>query len=306
LEERAVPSSSTYRRILQQGPEKITKQDLADLWRQISEMVYSIEGRRGPVKGKDQLQIDAPTRRTVQRFKGKGSRAVGSVSFSGLNNASMYNAKGAYQNDNGAWIAEDTTAVIMEMNRDSTTPQMYRNEGLQIGQVFTPTSVGYIGIGGSDGSTGGSSGLDDHLIADPAHAASHISFVPYGTLTSVDVQAGMQEIDDTFKPFSRGGTILNPSTSNDIIVWRAPYPCVVTAVKGYRIGGNGATINARRNATSEHLASDLSVTPTDTWVDGGVVQNTSYASGDKLEIRIKSLTPPNPSQVAVQVDYTRS
>jgi hypothetical protein len=105
-------------------------------------------------------------------------------------------------------------------------------------------------------------------------------------------------------PFSRGGTVLNPSGALDVYIWRAPYACTVTAVKGFRSGGTGATINARRNGTSEHLAADLSLTANQTWTDGGSVQNTAYAAGDYMEIRVKSATG-SPAQVVIQVDFTK-
>jgi hypothetical protein len=105
-------------------------------------------------------------------------------------------------------------------------------------------------------------------------------------------------------PFARGGTVVSPAAAINVIVWRAPFACTVTAVKGYRVGGTGATINARRNGASNHLASDLSLTSADTWTDGGAVQNTAYAAGDKLEIMIQSITGA-PTQVAVQVEFTR-
>jgi hypothetical protein len=103
--------------------------------------------------------------------------------------------------------------------------------------------------------------------------------------------------------FSRGGTMLDPVAKN-IIVWRAPFACTVTNVRGYRVGGTGATVNARKNGTLNHLAADLSLTSADSWMDGGAVQNAAYAAGDKLEIMIVSVAG-TPTQVAVQVDYTR-
>ena len=103
---------------------------------------------------------------------------------------------------------------------------------------------------------------------------------------------------------SRGGTVLSPTGAINVIVWRAPYPCTVTNVRGYRVGGTGATINARRNGSSNHLSSDLSLSSADTWTDGGSVQNTAYAAGDKLEIMVASVTG-SPTQVAIQVDFTR-
>lgn len=108
-------------------------------------------------------------------------------------------------------------------------------------------------------------------------------------------------------PFSRGGTAFKSdgiTAAVNIIVWRAPFACTVTAVKGYRVGGSGATVNARRNGTDNHLASAVSLSSADTWTDGGSVQNTAYAAGDKMEIMVVSATG-SPTQVAVQVDLTR-
>ena len=104
-------------------------------------------------------------------------------------------------------------------------------------------------------------------------------------------------------PFARGGTVLSPIAQN-IIVWQARFPCTVTQVRGYRVGGTGATINARRNGASNHLSSALSLTSADTWMDGGAVQNTAYVADDKLEIMVVSVTG-SPTQVGIQVNLTR-
>jgi len=106
--------------------------------------------------------------------------------------------------------------------------------------------------------------------------------------------------------FSKGGIVVSSgiTVAINVIVWRAPFAGTVTAVKGYRVGGTGATINARRNGASNHLASALSLTSADTWIDGGAVQNTAYAVGDKLEIMIVSATG-SPTQIAIQVDFTK-
>jgi hypothetical protein len=102
---------------------------------------------------------------------------------------------------------------------------------------------------------------------------------------------------------SRGGAVLTPTVAINIITWRAPFACTVTNVRGYRVGGTGATINARRNGADNHLASALSLTSADTWMDGGAVQNTAYVAGDKLEIMIVTVGG-TPAQIAVQVDFT--
>lgn len=103
---------------------------------------------------------------------------------------------------------------------------------------------------------------------------------------------------------TRGGSVLTPSAAVNVYVWRAPFACTVTNVRGIRRGGTGATINARRNGTSTHLASALSLTSADTWMDGGSVQNTAYAVGDSLEIMVVSVSG-SPTEVGIQVDFTR-
>lgn len=106
------------------------------------------------------------------------------------------------------------------------------------------------------------------------------------------------------RPFSKGGTILSPTAGN-FIIWYATSACTVTNVRGYRVGGTGATVNARLNGTSNHLASAVSVASADTWTDGGAVQNTTYAAGDKLEIMVVTVTG-NPTQVSIEVDFVRA
>jgi hypothetical protein len=107
--------------------------------------------------------------------------------------------------------------------------------------------------------------------------------------------------------FTRGGTLYNSSgitSGANLIVWECPISCSVTNVKGYRVGGTTATINARKNGASNHLASDATIGSADTWVDGGAVQNTGYGPGDKLEIMIVTVGG-SPTQVAVQVNYIK-
>ena len=136
---------------------------------------------------------------------------------------------------------------------------------------------------------------------------------PTRTLDELTISGG---IDDQFLratgattfafeaiPFSARVAMKDPVAIN-IIAWSARYPTTVTNVRGYRVGGTGATINARKNGTSNHLSSALSLTSADTWMDGGAVQNTAYVADDKLEMMIVTVTG-SPTQVAVQVDYTR-
>jgi len=104
--------------------------------------------------------------------------------------------------------------------------------------------------------------------------------------------------------FSKGGVVLSPTGTINVIIWRAPFACTVTAVKGYRVGGTGATVNARKNTLYNHLSTALSLTNENIWMDGGTVQNEGYSAGDKLEIMIVTVSG-DPTQVAVQVDFSR-
>lgn len=106
--------------------------------------------------------------------------------------------------------------------------------------------------------------------------------------------------------FSRGGVVISPNGAANYVVWRAPFACTVIAVKGYRVGGGSATINAQKNGSLTHLASNYTITVAGAWEDAGAVQNTGYVAGDSLEIMITGLSAPNPSQVAIQVDFQRA
>lgn len=140
------------------------------------------------------------------------------------------------------------------------------------------------------------------------HTAGETGTLDHGTALTGLLDDDHPQYVAKATPFARGGTILAPTTTADVIVWRAPFSCTVVAVKGYRVGGSdtGTFINARLNGSSDHLASALELTSADTWIDGGSVQNTSYSTGDKLEVRITALGAPFPSQVSIQVDFTRA
>jgi hypothetical protein len=107
--------------------------------------------------------------------------------------------------------------------------------------------------------------------------------------------------------FSKGAAFLDPAgvAVATVAAWRAPFACTVTNIRGYRVGGTGATINAYKNTTGSPLRSSaLSVSSTSTWVDGGAVQNTAFPVGTTLLVAVISVTG-SPTQISVQVDFTR-
>lgn len=105
-------------------------------------------------------------------------------------------------------------------------------------------------------------------------------------------------------PFSLVGGEINPAAADNLPVWNALFACTVTNVRGYRVGGSGATINARRKGTDNFLASALSLTSENAWMDGGSVTNTAIAANDLVELMIVSVTG-SPTKVMIEVDFTR-
>lgn len=100
---------------------------------------------------------------------------------------------------------------------------------------------------------------------------------------------------------SKSLVITAPAGAVSYVVWRAPKACTVVGVRGYRVGGTGATINAQRNA-SDLLATNLSLSTASTWLSGPSVQNASFAAGDSLTVAIRSVTGA-PTAVTIQVDF---
>lgn len=111
-------------------------------------------------------------------------------------------------------------------------------------------------------------------------------------------------VELTGYPLTVGTSFITPTGALTLMAWRAPWACTVTNVRGHRKGGTGATVNARKNQTSNHLGSDLSLTSADTWIDGGGVSNVSYAAGDDMELMLVSVAG-SPTEVTIQVDLTR-
>ncbi len=105
----------------------------------------------------------------------------------------------------------------------------------------------------------------------------------------------------TSQEFSHGATLIDPIVAN-VVIWQAAFNCTVTKVSAYRVGGGGATINARKNGSSTFLVIDLSVSTTNNWMSGGTLQNATIAAGDSLEIMVTTLSG-SPTQLAIQIDF---
>lgn len=98
--------------------------------------------------------------------------------------------------------------------------------------------------------------------------------------------------------FSIGAVL--PGATGDMVVWRAPKPVLVIAVRGYRVGSSGATINAVNDA-ADLLATDLSLSTATTWLTGPSVQNEVMETGATLTLAVRAITG-SPTAITVQVD----
>ncbi len=119
------------------------------------------------------------------------------------------------------------------------------------------------------------------------------------------LEVGASTIAWTSTVFSVGGVYVGaPPTAANRMVWRAPFACTVTNVRGHAKGGTSVVVNARINQTSNFLSSSLTVNTMDAWADGGTVQNTAIAAGDDIEVMLVTVTGAI-TEASIQVDLTR-
>ena len=103
---------------------------------QLSDWVMRLEGRSGDINLRDNVIIQSDKQSLIDFEAGTAGKA--SIAVFGTENATLALAKGARKENNGEWIATDTTAVIFTLSRDGST-NIYVNTSLIIGQAFNPT-----------------------------------------------------------------------------------------------------------------------------------------------------------------------
>lgn len=81
-----------------------------------------------------------------------------------------------------------------------------------------------------------------------------------------------------------------------------PTAATVTAVKGFRVGGSGASFNARNGATNKLLSTDMSLGTASSWTTGTGLQNTAISAGGYLQVEVTGVTG-TPTYIAVIVEY---
>ncbi|MFD4699771.1 hypothetical protein [Streptomyces niveus] len=235
----------------------------------------------------------------------------------------------------GASILTGTGAPVGGSNGDfwiDVTPGAVTLYGPKTAGVWPSAGVSLGGGGGSlitsvNGQTGAVSLTASNVGADASGTASA---AVSGHATATDPHGDRSWATGQFLP-KTGGTVSGPLTVNGALtadslvlpvgtvtsskaavfpsptgavsyaVWRAPVACTVVAVRGYRSGGTGVTVNAARNGSANLLATDLSLSTDVTWMSGGSVQNAALTAGDHLVLKITGVTG-TPSAVTVQVD----
>jgi hypothetical protein len=101
-----------------------------------------------------------------------------------------------------------------------------------------------------------------------------------------------------------GGTVMGPTVRNyDVGV--VEKIATVTAIRIKVPDGTSATVNVRKNGTTNLISADQTVAAATTYttVPGGLLQNTTLAANDYLEILLTAVTGAV-TEVAVQVVTT--
>jgi hypothetical protein len=226
----------------------------------------------------------------VSGFSGSGISGVSGYSGSGISGVSGYSGSGL--SGVSGYSGSGISGVSGYSGSGVSGVSGYSGSGVSGFSGYSGSGVsgfsGYSGSGISGFSGSGVSGFSGYS-GSGVSGVSGYSGTPGGA-------------------FTQGVTLYNSTgianSALNIIAWRAPFNCTVTNVRGYRVGGTGATINARKNGTDNHLSSALSISSADTWIDGGAVQNTGYTTGDKLELMLVS-TAGTVTQIGLLVDFTK-
>lgn len=179
-------------------------------------------------------------------------------------------------------------ADLAALTRLLKGPKGDRGEGIK----GDPGEKGRDGVDGKDGRDGkdgadGINGLDGQPGQD-----------------GVDGKDGRDGKDSVAEfHFEKGAVLRNPTGPMTVGVWKAPYPCIVTAVCGCRVGGGLAAVNAKKRGGSPHLAEPLWLREENVWTAGGAVQDPVYRAGETLEVQLVS---GSGGDIAVQVEFRRA
>ncbi|MFS4105122.1 hypothetical protein [Streptomyces sp. PD-S100-1] len=115
---------------------------------------------------------------------------------------------------------------------------------------------------------------------------------------TVDGKAG--EIDlSTVRTYSQSVRVPSGTAGTYQLV-KVPAAASILAVRAYRAGGTGGTVQVKKG-TSDVLAAPLT-TSTDAWAGSTTVQNAACAAGDNVSVVLASPSG-SPTEILVQVDF---
>jgi hypothetical protein len=100
----------------------------------------------------------------------------------------------------------------------------------------------------------------------------------------------------------------SPTAADDVQVWWAPFACTLLNLRAWQDTGTGSTVNAFKGSLASPTlfrASNYTIASADTVGDAGSLQNTSIAAGDKIYMRLASVSG-SPNEVGIQLDLTRA
>lgn len=106
--------------------------------------------------------------------------------------------------------------------------------------------------------------------------------------------------------FSKSFAIVNNSNiqATDIgifPVWRCNVACTASLVIGYNDSGSSVVVNAAKNG-ADLLASNLTISTTNTWASSSTLQNQNFNVGDILAFRFVSFAG-SPKEVTIQTNF---
>ncbi|MFE9936310.1 hypothetical protein [Streptomyces hirsutus] len=107
-------------------------------------------------------------------------------------------------------------------------------------------------------------------------------------------------VDASLRESSKALVLTAPVAAGSWVIWRAPSPGTITAVRAFRVGGTGVTVNATRNGL-DLLPTDLSVSTAATWLEGPALQGASFEAGDSFAVAVRSVSGA-PTAVTIQLD----
>lgn len=283
--------------------------DTGDMWkRSPTSWGSSLGSLKGP-KGDQGIQgIQGP-----KGDPGTGSgtvTAINTVAPDGAGNVTLTASNvGAWPSTGGA-----TTGFINAAQGLRATLTANNFNSIITDQPATTTSrVAIMRVGGVDKFSLGNTGdltiggsyitptqvIAKDVAADPSTVSASIQLYSKAGLPYIKQGNGTVFQVGAAASSSKSTTITTPVVGS-YIIWQAPTDCTVTAVRGVRVGGTAATINASVNAL-DLLPLDLSLTTAGSWLAGPNLQNFNVKAGDSLTVQVRSVSG-SPSALTVQID----